>query len=110
MLRLSRTLTSIAAAAALSASAEDSIRIGEYACLTGKEASLGMSSHQGTVLAVDPVNEAGGVLGPRLDLITGDPQSSPGEGSTWVRKLIPRDHVVAVLGEVASSRSLEAAP
>jgi branched-chain amino acid transport system substrate-binding protein len=110
MLRLSRTLTSIAAAAALSASAEDSIRIGEYACLTGKEASLGMSSHQGTVLAVDHVNEAGGVLGRRLELITEDTQSKPGESSTSVRKLIARDHVVAVLGEVASSRSLEAAP
>src|ERR1022692_1729904 len=110
MLRLSRTLTSIAAAAALSASAGRSFEIGESAGLAGKEASLGMSSHQGTVLAVDHVNEAGGVLGRRLELITEDTQSKPGESSTSVRKLIARDHVVAVLGEVASSRSLEAAP
>jgi len=110
MIRLSRTLIPILAAAALSASAEDPIRIGEYACLTGKEASLGTSSHQGTILAVDHVNEAGGVLGRKLELVTEDTQSKPGESSTSVRKLIARDHVVAVLGEVASSRSLEAAP
>jgi branched-chain amino acid transport system substrate-binding protein len=110
MIRLPRTLTCLAAAAALSASAQEPIRIGEYACLTGKEASLGSSSHQGTLLAVEHINAAGGVLGRPLELITEDTQSKPGESSTSVRKLIARENVVAVLGEVASSRSLEAAP
>jgi branched-chain amino acid transport system substrate-binding protein len=110
MIRLQRTLTSIAAAAALSATAQTTIPIGEYACLTGKEASLGSSSHQGTVMAVEHINEKGGVLGRQLELITEDTESKPGESGTSVRKLIARDHVVAVLGEVASSRSLEGAP
>jgi branched-chain amino acid transport system substrate-binding protein len=43
-------------------------------------------------------------------LITKDNQSKPGETSTAVRELITRDKVVALLGEVASGRSLEAAP
>lgn len=90
--------------------ADDPIIIGEYACLTGKEASLGTSSHQGTLLAIEQANAAGGVLGRPLVLRTEDTQSKPGESSTAVRKLISRDHVVAILGEVASSRSLEAAP
>lgn len=110
MIRLSRILMPMAALAALPAPAQEPIRIGEYACLTGKEASLGTSSHQGTLLAVERLNEAGGVLGRRLELVTEDTQSKPGESSTCVRKLIARDHVVAILGEVASSRSLEAAP
>ena len=110
MIRLSRTLLSLAAAAALPAAAQTTIPIGEYACLTGKEASLGSSSHQGTVMAVDHINAAGGVLGRKLELITEDTESKPGESGTCVRKLIARDHVVAVLGEVASSRSLEGAP
>jgi branched-chain amino acid transport system substrate-binding protein len=110
MIRLLRALTSIAAAAALSAAAQTTIPIGEYACLTGKEASLGSSSHQGTVMAVDDINDAGGVLGQKLELVSEDTQSKPGESGTCVRKLIARDHVVAILGEVASSRSLEAAP
>jgi branched-chain amino acid transport system substrate-binding protein len=94
----------------LALAGEDTIKIGEYASITGKEASLGQSSHQGTVLAVETINAAGGVLGKKLQLITEDTQSKPGESGTAVRKLITRDKVVAILGEVASSRSLEGAP
>ena len=56
------------------------------------------------------MNAAGGVLGRQLELITDDNQSKQGESATIVKKLIARDKVVGVLGEVASSRSLEAAP
>ncbi|HEX4343842.1 MAG TPA: ABC transporter substrate-binding protein, partial [Verrucomicrobiae bacterium] len=52
----------------------------------------------------------GGVLGKKLELITEDDQSKDGESATAVKKLISRDKVVAILGEVASGRSLEAAP
>lgn len=86
------------------------IKVGEYASLTGKEATFGISSHEGTLLAAEELNAAGGVLGKQIKLITEDTQSKPGEPATVVNKLIARDSVVAVLGEVASSRSLEAAP
>lgn len=100
-------LLSLFAAAAW---AQEPIKVGEYASLTGKESSLGTSSHQGTVLAVEQINAAGGVLGRPIELIAEDTSSKPGESGTSVRKLIFRDKVIAVLGEVASSRSLEAAP
>ncbi len=61
-------------------------------------------------MAIDEVNAAGGVLGKKLKLITEDDQSRPGEAATVVRKMLSRDKIVALLGEVASSRSLEAAP
>ena len=86
------------------------IKIGEYASLTGKEATFGQSSHNGTELAIDELNAAGGLLGKTLQLITEDNQSKPSESRTVVNKLIARDGVIAILGEVASSRSLEAAP
>lgn len=86
------------------------IQIGEFASLTGKEATFGQSSHEGTQLAVEELNSAGGVIGKKINLITEDDQSKAGESATVVNKLIARDGVVAVLGEVASSRSLEAAP
>jgi len=86
------------------------IKVGEYASLTGKEATFGVSSHEGTLLAVEEINAAGGVLGRRMELLTEDDLSKAGEPATVVNKLIARDGVVAVLGEVASSRSLEAAP
>lgn len=100
----------LALAAAAGAFAADPIKIGEYASLTGKEASLGQASHNGTLLAVEQINAAGGVLGRKLELISEDTQSKAGESGTAVRKLISRDKVVAILGEVVSSRSIEAAP
>jgi branched-chain amino acid transport system substrate-binding protein len=93
-----------------SLSAQEPIKIGQFASLTGKEASLGQSSNKGTLMAIDDLNAAGGVLGRPLLLVTEDTQSKPGETATVVKKLISRDKVVALLGEVASSRSLEAAP
>lgn len=88
---------------------QDRIKIGEFASMTGKEAAFGQASHKGTVLAVEEVNAAGGVLGKPIELITEDNQSRPGESATIVKKLITREKVVGLLGEVASSRSIEAA-
>ena len=55
--------------------AGDTIPVGEYASLTGKEAAFGQSSHRGTELAVEEINQAGGVLGKQIRLITEDTQS-----------------------------------
>ncbi len=87
------------------------IVIGMYGSLTGDGASFGQSSKEGTELAVDEINSAGGLLGGRkFKLLVEDDQSKPEEASNAVTKLISQDKVVAVLGEVASRRSLAAAP
>ncbi len=86
------------------------IVVGEFASLTGSEAAFGQSSHKGTELAFGKLNQAGGVLGRPFQLLTEDNQSKAGESATLVKKFLSRDHVVAVLGEVASGRSLEAGP
>jgi len=96
--------------AALHSAEADPIKIGEIASLTGKEAAFGQSAHKGTLLAIEELNAADGVLGRQLKLITADNQPKAGESATAARKLISRDKVVALLGEVASSRSLEMAP
>lgn len=90
--------------------AQSPIKIGEFASLTGKEATYGQTAHLGTLLAIEEVNAGGGVLGRKIELITEDDQSKPGEAATVVKKLISRDKVVAVLGEITSGRTLEAAP
>lgn len=88
----------------------DEILIGEYSSLTGTTATFGLSTHRGLLLAVEDVNSSGGVLGRKIKLLTEDTQSKPEEAATAVTKLITRDGVVAIVGEVASSRSLAAAP
>ena len=98
------------AATGTSGGGGEPIKIGEFASLTGKEATFGVSSDEGTVLGVEQINSTGGVLGKKLELLKEDDLSKAGEAATAVNKLISRDGVVAILGEVASSRSLEAAP
>jgi branched-chain amino acid transport system substrate-binding protein len=89
---------------------EPGILVGQFASLTGGQASFGQSTDKGVQLALAEINAAGGVLGQPLRIITKDNQSKPGETSTAVRELITRNKVVALIGEVASGRSLEAAP
>lgn len=91
-------------------SGSDEILIGEFESLTGSEATFGQSSHNGLVLAVEEINNSGGLLGKKIKLITEDNQGKPSETQTVVQKLINRDKVVAIIGEVASSRSKAGAP
>ena len=109
---LRHALAAVMTAAAVTAAgrAQEAVKIGEYASLTGKEAAFGQSSHKGTLLAIEELNAKGGVLGRQIELVTDDNQSKQGESATIVKKLISREKVVAILGEVASMRSLEAAP
>ncbi|MBL9202353.1 MAG: ABC transporter substrate-binding protein, partial [Opitutaceae bacterium] len=86
------------------------IRIGEFASLTGKEATYGQAAHKGVLLAIEEANAAGGILGRPLELITEDNQSKAGESATVVKKLISRDKVAVVVGDITSGRTLEAAP
>jgi len=108
---LNVTLSCLLALTSASVAAEsEPIRIGEYQSLTGSSASFGISSTNGSKLALEEINANGGVLGRKVELITEDDRSMPGEPATIVRKLIARDNVVAILGEFASSRALEGAP
>ncbi len=90
--------------------AQGEIVVGEIESLTGGKAGFGNELHNATVLAVEEVNAAGGLLGKKIKLVTEDTQSKPGEPAAGVQKLIASNKVVAVLGEYASSLSLEAAP
>ena len=84
--------------------------IGHYASLTGDTATFGTSSDEGARLALDEINKAGGVLGKQVRLITEDDRSVSGEARAAATKLINKDKVVVLLGEIASSRSIAAAP
>src|SRR5262245_28575833 len=106
---------SIALLASISCSkkaAEESNEIvfGEYGSLTGTTATFGTSTRNGVDLAIEEINKAGGVLGKQIRVVVEDDQGKPEEAQTVVTKLINSDKVVVVIGEVASSRTLAAAP
>src|SRR5438067_7721261 len=82
------------------------IVIGEYGSITGTEAAFGKSTHDGIQLAADQLNAAGGIDGRKVRIELEDDASDAGKAETAVRRLIDEKHVVAILGEVASSNSL----
>ena len=88
----------------------DPIKVGSLNSMTGGNSTFGQSSDRGIRLAAEERNNAGGVLGRPIEISTADTESSPDKTPLAVLKLIEQDKVVAVLGEVASSRSIAAAP
>src|SRR5262249_968661 len=86
------------------------IVVGEFGSLTGTTATFGISTRNGIDMAVDDINKAGGLVGKKVRVIVEDDQGKPEEAQTVVTKLITKDQVMAVLGEVASSRTMAAAP
>jgi branched-chain amino acid transport system substrate-binding protein len=86
------------------------ILVGEFGSLTGMQATFGTSTHNGIMMAIDEVNARGGVNGRKIKVITEDDQSKQDEAANAVTKLISQNSVVALLGEVASSASIAAAP
>lgn len=86
------------------------ILIGYYGDLSGRTSSFGQSTKNGVEMAADEINKAGGINGRQVQIITEDDQGEPNKAATVVTKLINQDKVQAILGEVASSNSLAAAP
>jgi branched-chain amino acid transport system substrate-binding protein len=88
----------------------DKVKIGVFMSMTGDTANFGISSTNGIKMATDEINKAGGINGKQVELDVQDDRSDPSEAATIVTKFVTQDGVNAILGEVASSRSIAAAP
>ncbi len=88
----------------------DELLVGEFGSMTGSEATFGQSTHKGIELAFEEINAAGGIKGKKLKLISLDDAGKSEEAASAVTRLITQNKVIALLGEVASGRSLAAAP
>ncbi|MGQ0722897.1 MAG: ABC transporter substrate-binding protein [Candidatus Eiseniibacteriota bacterium] len=93
-------------------SSTDELLLGEYGSLTGNDSNFGQSTKNGVEIALqDLAARSGGTIGGLpVRVIVEDDQGRAEEAATVVQKLVNQDRVVAVLGEVASSRSLAGAP
>ena len=111
-LALALAIAALAAAAGCGGSAKDELVIGEFGSLTGGEATFGTSTKNGMELALqDLTDQAQGKIGGlSVRIVVEDDQGKPEEAATVVQKLINNDRAIAVIGEVASSRSLAAGP
>jgi branched-chain amino acid transport system substrate-binding protein len=82
------------------------IVIGHYASMTGSTAHFGQDTDKAVRLAVDEVNQAGGLLGRKVEVVTLDDRGDSAEAANAVSRLIDVSKATAIIGEVASSLSL----
>ena len=97
-------ITPLAFPAILRAQAEV-IRLGHLTPRTGFLGQVGEYGFRGASLAVEEANAAGGVLGRQIELIAED-SVNPATAVTKAQKLIERDRVVCLIGEVSSASAL----
>ena len=86
------------------------IKIGAVSCISGPLSTFGVSSIRGARMAIEETNAKGGVLGQTVELVVDDNGSKAGETARITRKFLSQDHVVAILGDLTSSATMEAAP
>ena len=87
----------------------DNIKVGVLLPLTGKLAGAGEIEQNSFLMAVNELNEAGGVAGRKIDLIIEDSATNPDAGNEAIEKLISQDRVVVVGGGCSSPVTLKAA-
>lgn len=91
-------------------SADSPIQIGGLFSLTGAKADMGIPSAKGAQLAVDLLNEKGGLLGRQLELLVRDGKSIPERGEEMVREvLVNAPNTVAFMGFCDSDLAVAAA-
>ena len=78
------------------------VKIGAIMPLTGDLQDFGNSDVKGVRLAVEEINEQGGVLGEELDLVVGDTRTSPQAGVDAARKLVNVENVAGLVGALSS--------
>jgi len=90
--------------------AQDTIRIGFFAPITGPAAADGASAKNAVELGVKEVNDAGGIRGKKVDLIVYDDRLNPQEAVAIANKLIEKDKVVGVVSGAYSGPTRVTAP
>ena len=92
------------------ASAKDTIKIGALVAATGPASFLGDPELKTLELYVEKINKAGGVLGKDLELVAYDTGANPKKATTFVKRLINQDEVVAIMGGSASGETMAILP
>lgn len=88
---------------------EDTIKIGFLGGLTGNHAHYGIETLKGMEMAVEDINNAGGVLGKKLEIIQGDHGSNISQAASVTQKLITQG-VAAIVGDPTTGITKSVAP
>jgi ABC-type branched-subunit amino acid transport system substrate-binding protein len=90
------------AAVPASTCAADPVRIGITTILSGPTADRGQSEQYGAQLALDRINQAGGVLGRPIEAFYADNACKPDIGVPATKRLIEQEHVPVLIGALCT--------
>lgn len=85
------------------------IKVGFAGCLSGRLSDLGTAGRNGVMLAIEQVNETGGINGRLVELIIKDDKHDP-DVAVQVDKELIEEGVVAIIGHMTSAMSVAAVP
>jgi branched-chain amino acid transport system substrate-binding protein len=88
----------------------ETIKLGFIGPLTGDASAYGIDPLHAMELAVDEINEAGGVNGAMVEIVAEDSRCTGADGASAAQKLIHVNEVVAIVGGQCSGETLAAAP
>lgn len=88
----------------------ETIKIGVVLPLTGDGAAYGQKEKNGIELAIQQVNESGGINGKKIKAIYEDSQGVPAPAASAVQKLINIEKVQVIIGDAFSSPTLAMVP
>ncbi|MGI3131942.1 ABC transporter substrate-binding protein [Halopseudomonas pachastrellae] len=90
--------------------AEEPIKIGLVAALSGQSAKSGEALTRGLTIAIEEINADGGILGRPVELIRRDDESNPAKGMLAARELVQREKVAVLFGGLDTPVSLAIVP
>ena len=95
---------------ALPVQAQDVVKFGLVAALSGQSAKAGEAISRGLAVALDELNAKGGILGKKVELVRRDDESNPSKGQVAARELIQREKVAVLFGGLDTPVSLAIVP
>ena len=110
---LTRRLLLAATAAtlfAVPALAQDTLKLGLVAAMSGQSAKSGEAIVRGLSIAIDEINAKGGVLGKKVELLVRDDESNPAKGAVAARELVQREKVAGLFGGLDTPVSIAIVP
>ncbi|MFP1645386.1 ABC transporter substrate-binding protein [Pontitalea aquivivens] len=106
--RMMRAATSLTAIALWStgAFAQDTIKMGGIMSMTGGGASIGVVADNAWRMAIDEINEAGGILGKKVEYVLADTMTDPTHGVSETRRLIENEGIQILVGPATSQETM----
>jgi len=86
------------------------ITLGSIQDLSGPLAGFGKQARLGMLLAVDEINEQGGINGRKLKLIVEDSGYDPKKAVLAAQKLVNQDKIFMMMGHIGTAQNLAAMP